>query len=296
MSLAAGFAASLAVLAAVIAAGGTRSASRLALALTLVLLPLPLFVEGDALPRILLAFVLAATFMHATEFAAGLAPRGARARLVYVLATFAFADATRVVRSAPSFDARSAAGLALGFGFAVLAAIGWEAAEALPAMLRYPLRLVCAAIGCLACVEFLESGVHLVTSALGFAVPRNFREPYLARSVGEFWGRRWNLIVVKWLRRNCFDRLRSRGAGLALFASFALSAAMHAYLMAPLGVAAAASMAGFFLAQPLFILAERRLGVRRWRMAAARAWTISALLVSLPLFLYPLSPLAGLSL
>ena len=35
--------------------------------------------------------------------------------------------------------------------------------------------------------------------ALGFAFPRNFRLPYTARSITEFW-RRWHISLSQWLR------------------------------------------------------------------------------------------------
>jgi hypothetical protein len=43
----------------------------------------------------------------------------------------------------------------------------------------------------------------------------------------------------------------------------------------------------FFLVQPLLIAAERRLAVRRWRPAAGRAWTLTALAITSPLVIEP---------
>jgi hypothetical protein len=43
----------------------------------------------------------------------------------------------------------------------------------------------------------------------------------------------------------------------------------------------------FFFVQPLLILLERRMKVRRWRPAAARGWTLSALAVTCPLIVEP---------
>ena len=44
----------------------------------------------------------------------------------------------------------------------------------------------------------------------------------------------------------------------------------------------------FFFVQPLLILLERRMKVRRWRPAAARGWTLSALAVTCPLIVEPM--------
>jgi hypothetical protein len=43
----------------------------------------------------------------------------------------------------------------------------------------------------------------------------------------------------------------------------------------------------FFFVQPLLILLERRMKVRRWHPAAARGWTLSALAVTCPLIVEP---------
>jgi hypothetical protein len=43
----------------------------------------------------------------------------------------------------------------------------------------------------------------------------------------------------------------------------------------------------FFLVQPLFIVAERRMRVRRWLPAAGRAWTLAILTITSPLFVEP---------
>jgi hypothetical protein len=46
-------------------------------------------------------------------------------------------------------------------------------------------------------------------------------------------------------------------------------------------------MGGFFLSQAVLLSVERGLGVKRWPATAARAWTISALLLTSPLFSAP---------
>jgi hypothetical protein len=82
----------------------------------------------------------------------------------------------------------------------------------------------------------------------------------------------------------------------ALFATFGASAALHAYLIGIIDVWAALSWAMFFLAQPVLILIERKLRVRRWPPVGSRAWTITSLSLLLPLLLNPLLPLFNTSL
>jgi hypothetical protein len=47
------------------------------------------------------------------------------------------------------------------------------------------------------------------------------------------------------------------------------------------------SCGAFFCVQPLLIAAERRMNLRRWRLAAARIWTLAALTITSPLFVEP---------
>ena len=74
-----------------------------------------------------------------------------------------------------------------------------------------------------------------------------------------------------------------------MFATFAISAVGHALLAVfALGRWNMAVVFGaFFLVQPLLIAAERRLAVRRWRPAAGRAWTLTALAITSPMIIEP---------
>jgi len=58
--------------------------------------------------------------------------------------------------------------------------------------------------------------------ALGFAFPRNFRLPYAARSVTEFW-RRWHISLSQWLRDYLYIPLGgSRGSSLETYRNLCL--------------------------------------------------------------------------
>ncbi|CAK9165475.1 unnamed protein product [Ilex paraguariensis] len=71
---------------------------------------------------------------------------------------------------------------------------------------------------------------------LGFEIEPQFNEPYLATSLQDFWGRRWNLMVTSILRPTVFYRVRRIstrvvgklwGLQVAYLASFLVSGLMH---------------------------------------------------------------------
>ena len=100
---------------------------------------------------------------------------------------------------------------------------------------------------------------------------------------------RWNCAAGEFLRRCCFAPLARYGAGFAMSATFAISAVGHA-LLAFFGLGRwniALVFGAFFLVQPLLIAAERRLAAKRWRPAAGRVWTLTALAITSPMVVEP---------
>lgn len=130
---------------------------------------------------------------------------------------------------------------------------------------------------------------ELCLLAAGYSLPLLHRTPIAARSVGEFWGQRWNIIVSAWLRTYIFWPLaRRRCAGVGVLGSFLVSVAFHGWpILAALGKSAAFTTAGFFVIQGVFVLAENRLRIHTWPVAMARAWTLVILLASSPLYIDP---------
>nr|XP_043608403.1 long-chain-alcohol O-fatty-acyltransferase-like [Erigeron canadensis] len=70
----------------------------------------------------------------------------------------------------------------------------------------------------------------------GFEIEPQFNEPYLATSLQDFWGRRWNLMVTSILRPTVYDPVRMISAPLfgklwsllpAIFATFLVSGLVH---------------------------------------------------------------------
>jgi hypothetical protein len=179
--------------------------------------------------------------------------------------------------------------LGTGFGFVALAA---------PTDGGFGAHLFRYAAG-VAFVYFSVSGalafVPLVYGLFGIFPPRLHDHPILARSVAEFWGRRWNRIVGTWLRTRFFHPLaKKRRPILGLFAAFLMSAALHAYFVwVALDPEMALLMGAFFLVQWLFVVAELGLRVRNWPVPLARLWTFSAIVGTSPMFLEPFLRVVG---
>jgi hypothetical protein len=109
----------------------------------------------------------------------------------------------------------------------------------------------------------------------GLVLPAVHNHPPLMRSVGDFWGCRWNLWFSDWFRYAVFGRCRRRPVS-ALILVFALSGLMHEWVInVPLWFVTGRFLFGtmmlYFLLQAVGILVERRFlkGRARWRIALA---------------------------
>lgn len=121
----------------------------------------------------------------------------------------------------------------------------------LGALMLWP---VTEALGSLAPFVALPSG-RLLPLPHGFAPP-------LARSLSEFWGRRWNVWLSEWFRQIIFRPLQNRPV-LALFLVFMASGVLHEWVInVPLYIVTGrncfGSMMLYFLLQAAGILIERR--------------------------------------
>ena len=96
----------------------------------------------------------------------------------------------------------------------------------------------------------------------GYVLPLVHDNPIVARSLAEFWGRRWNFWFSDWFRWVIFDRMRSRPV-MAILIVFAVSGLMHEAiinltLVILTGHNLIGSMMIYFLVQGIGVLIEHR--------------------------------------
>jgi hypothetical protein len=210
-----------------------------------------------------------------------------RARLAYL---FTWCGTFPVNRCPRRFDGATFVQLLAATAVLAAAVAGVEVApDHGPGLL---VRWLSGGIALLAFAEMITAGLPFVAALLGVTVPALMRSPYRSASIGEFWTQRWNILTSqKIFRAGCFVPLARRSPAFALCAAFAFSAAWHALLgLMVLGYGRwrlCLACGAFFLVQPLFIAAERRLGVRRWRPIAKHGWTLAVLTLISPLFVEP---------
>jgi hypothetical protein len=255
-------------------------------------LAMPCWVGTSPLNGLLLAGFLCVPFVAAAGLLTVQPIVGFRARLARLCA---WSDTHPLQRRARRFDAAALRNLFLATTvFAVaIAMVKTVSAEGL----NLPIRWLAGGIGVLALGEMATAGPNFVMAALGINAPPFFVSPSRSVTISEFWAKRWNRAAGELLRRCCFAPLARGGAGFAMIATFALSAVVHALLAGfALGRWDMAVVFGaFFLVQPLLIATERWLGVRRWRRAAGRAWTLTALAITSPMVIEPTLQCAGRS-
>ncbi|XP_066347583.1 probable long-chain-alcohol O-fatty-acyltransferase 4 [Miscanthus floridulus] len=114
-------------------------------------------------------------------------------------------------------------------------------------------------------LDFLLPCIAAAGGALGMEMEPQFDRPYLASSLRDFWGRRWNLMVSAILRPSVYDPVRARaGKAPAVLATFLVSGLMHEVTMYYLTLRPPTSeMTAFFLLHGVCCVAEESC-VRRW--------------------------------
>lgn len=116
----------------------------------------------------------------------------------------------------------------------------------------------------------------------GVPVGRLFVNPLASTTLGEFWGRRWNLAFHAVAKDLVFRPAARRwGAAAGILLTFAFSGALHELLLSlPAGGGYGLPFA-YFLLHGLLVLAERRWAIR------GRVWTLLGLLGPAPLLFHP---------
>lgn len=259
--------------------------ARLAFWLAVMLLAYPAFADTSALTRSVLALGALWCVVRSADFTLEPAPQRFGFRLIHLLALID----TRLITRGTRYVARSWVAMVLLAAIVlVVAYVAVQAADGYQGMARYALRWFAGIVLIVAAFELLTAAFRILAGALGLSAPALSDTPHRSRSIAEFWSARWNLVVGKVLRDRVFTPLARRSTRLAIWATFAVSAAFHAYIMGvAAGTLAAISSAAFFIVQPVLLAAERKLQVRRWSSAARRTWTLVTLALLSPLFLEP---------
>ena len=136
-------------------------------------------------------------------------------------------------------------------------------------------------IGMLGIVFVLHFGAfHLlacVWRACGLRAAPIMNWPIAARSLTDFWGRRWNLAFHELANRFCFrPLLRSLGPAGALFASFVASGLVHDLIISVPAGGGYGLPTAYFTLQGAGILAQRsRLGARLGLGGGVRGWLVT---------------------
>lgn len=248
--------------------------------------------------RCVAAALSLAMAMKTLQLQTGLAPPSALPRAAVFLLWFVFPPRTQSVQTkAARWEVRRQGlwRLARGCGKAVLllALIAAHARQTWP----WPLGVLAGAFEIYFILSGLADALTALTCLLGFATDEVFAAPFAARSPADFWGRRWNLFVSGFLRRQVFAPLARGGhvyRGAA--AVFLLSGLAHEYFVL-VSVGAAAYEGGFMMA--FFALQGVAVMAAAWWRAHLRparfapAWLkVSAhwlwLAATAPLFIYPL--------
>ncbi|KAF7006138.1 hypothetical protein CFC21_021202 [Triticum aestivum] len=112
--------------------------------------------------------------------------------------------------------------------------------------------------------------IAAAAGALGMETEPQFDRPYLASSLRDFWGRRWNLMVSAILRPSVYDPVRARaGSPAGVLATFLVSGLMHEGMVYYLSLRRPdGRMTAFFLLHGVCCVVEGWCA-RRW---AARGW------------------------
>lgn len=266
--------------------GALRTAAALLLAAAAWSVP---FLVPASLPvyRFLLALTAMLAVFRAIDRAREARPLPLLQRLWAVTSPF---ETRAVVKTQRRLDGGL---LATAIGYGLLAAAGFELAltyaNHLEGPTHYAVRWLGGAVFAYASIDAVATLLRFAYRAIGLELPPLHRAPILSKSLQEFWGERWNLVVRDWFHRHCFMPLaRRRLSLLGIAAAFAASTLLHMTLAAVVvGPEAVAMAGGFFVAQGALTLIERRIGLERMPTALQHAWTVACVLGTSPLFVEP---------
>jgi len=254
--------------------------------LVLSLFVAPCFVRGTIATRAVLAFIPVVVLMIAVESCAAPANR-IRSR-----------ERWRIRRTSLA-TAQLFRGLVNILLHAVIAGIALSILLH-PGTLNHPgrelLRFGSGAVLLYAVAGIISAALAVLFLIAGYSLPIVHRYPVAARSVEDFWARRWNILVSAWLHAFVFLPLaRRRHYALGIMCAFLVSGAFHGWpVLFALGIRPALIVVLFFIIQGAVILVENRLRIQTWPTSLARVWTVIIILGTSPLFVGPGLRLFGL--
>lgn len=214
--------------AAALAVGSDQPRRFLAAGLVTLALTVPFLAPPEPLPRALLAFLGLLTLLKTVEIGSAPAHWPAGRRLWHLLMPF---DVRRTRAVKPGFDTGLLGRIAMLGALGAFALFVLLHVRAQTGTARDLGRLLCGVVIVYVWVEATSEAVRFAHRTVGIEVPPIQRAPIRARSVGEFWGERWNRPWSDWLRRAVFLPLaRRRLPALGLFAAFVVSGLMHAWM------------------------------------------------------------------
>lgn len=131
----------------------------------------------------------------------------------------------------------------------------------------------------------------VVVNAAGRDVALLFDRPVYARTVSEWWSRRWNMPVHMVFGQAIFQPLRRRfGISGASMAVFLVSGIMHEYLLSYPASGGWGLPTLYFVVQAIGTRMEQSRRFRRWLRAAwwrGSLWTFGVTLIPAPLLFHP---------
>jgi hypothetical protein len=202
-----------------------------------------------------------ATMMLGLKIVALLVPGGARARTARFLLSPMLAP-TSLERAEPLNDLPACLwrGATHFFLLVLFYYLYWTVVDAF--QLSALARSYLCTVAVLLMTETIAFLVTLLWLPGGCLMPAPHVNPFAARTVADFWGRRWNLWMSDWFRFAIFAPLRRR-PGLALWLIFFVSGVLHEYVLnLTLWIVTGKNLFGtmmlYFLLQAVGVTVERR--------------------------------------
>ena len=180
-------------------------------------------------------------------------------RGVAYLALWPWLDPDRAFVRDPAADRRAGAG-ACGLGIVETAAAFAIAGAARATGLLDGSPWIAAWLRAASFVALIDGAFRAASGGarmLGLFAQENFRDPWLATDLADFWGRRWNRFVATTLQAEVYKPARRRfGRAAAVVAAFLASGLLHeALFRMPVPGAASGRWLAFFAVQAAAILA-----------------------------------------